>query len=78
VRNGINYTTNKCAFIYWNAYTREQNDPIMAGILQRHDLFYPLQRQLPEIPMDVDQVTTADFTTTYADFLTNVASVIPG
>lgn len=78
VRNGINYTTNKCAFLYWNAYSREQNDAIMAEALQRHDLFYPLQRRLPEIQFDVDQVTTGDFTTTYADFLTHVASVIPG
>lgn len=78
VRNGINYTTNRCAFLYWNAYDRAENDVIMADVLQRHDLFYPLQRNLPEIPFDVDQVTTADYTTTYADFLTNVGSVIPG
>lgn len=76
VRAGINWSQNRCAFLYWNAHSPNINDPILAGIMQRHDLVYPLRRNLPEIPFDVDRVTTADFTTTYADFLTNMAPVL--
>lgn len=76
VRAGINWSQNRCAFIYWNAHGQNTNDPIMAAALQRHDLAYPLRRDLPEIPFDVDEVTTGDYTTTYADFLTNMESVL--
>jgi hypothetical protein len=76
VRNGINWSQNRCAFLYWNAYDPHINDPILASIVQRHDLAYPLRRDLPEIPLDTDVVTTVDYTTTYSDFLTNMASVI--
>jgi hypothetical protein len=76
VRNGINWSLNKCAFLYWNANDPARNDPVLAGIMGRHDLAYPMRRNLPEIPLDVDTVTTVDYTTTYGQFLQNMASVI--
>lgn len=79
VRTGINWSQNKCAFLYWNAHNPNLNDPIVADIMQRHDLAYPLQRNLPEIPLDTDQIVTGDYVTTYGQFLANMASVIgPG
>lgn len=72
VRTGINWRVNRCAFLYWNANNPQLNDPILAAAVQRHDYAYPMLRNLPEIPLDVDTVTTADFTTRYSDFLTNV------
>lgn len=78
VRCGINWTQNRCAFIYWNANAPSVNDPIVAEIMQRHDLAVPIQRNLPEIPLDVDVVQTGDYVTTYEDFLDNMDEVING
>jgi hypothetical protein len=78
VRMGINWSLNRCAFLYWNANSPTENDPILADIMMRNDVAYPLRRNLPEIPLDVDTITTVDYTTTYEDFLINLAEVIDG
>jgi hypothetical protein len=73
-RTGVNWTTNKCAFIYWReGWTNAAvEDPMFAAIAARHDQAFSPQRNLPAIPMDVDTISTAGFTTTYADFVANV------
>lgn len=76
IRTGINWSRNKCGFCYWNAVNPTENDPVVDAIMQRHDLDYALARNLPEIPFDVDVIQTRDYSTTYSDFLTNMAEVL--
>lgn len=76
VRMGINWSANRCAFLYWNANQPTLNDPLLAEIMARHDEAYPAARNLPEIPLDIDTVTTLDYTTTYEDFLANMGDYL--
>lgn len=77
VRSGISWTGGgRNAFLYWNANSASTEDPIAAQIWARHDLQVAPQRNLPEIPLDVDVITTGDWTTTYEDFLENMADVL--
>lgn len=73
-RTGVNWTATKSAFVYFNE--REdlgpQADPLAAQILARHDQPFPVQRNLPEVPLDSDTLETAGYVTTYAEFLDNV------
>ncbi|HMN39901.1 MAG TPA: hypothetical protein PKE29_03585 [Phycisphaerales bacterium] len=74
VRTGMNWTAGNCGYIYWrdvNVNTAIE-DPLMVDIFNRHDQPFPAQRNLPEIPMDVDSFTTAGYTTTYQEFLDHV------
>jgi hypothetical protein len=74
-RTGVNWTAGGNAFIYWvdpPVVNRQVEDPLLVQIFSRHDQPFPVQRNLPEIPLDSDSITTAGFTTTYADFLANV------
>lgn len=73
-RTGVNWTATKSAFVYFNEwdYLGPQSDPLAAQILARHDQPFPVQRSLPEIPLDSDTLDTAGYVTTYAEFLDNV------
>jgi hypothetical protein len=74
VRTGVNWTGGGCGYIYWRdvGINTAVEDPLMVDIFNRHDQPFAPQRNLPEIAMDVDSITTAGFTTTYADFLNHI------
>lgn len=78
VRSGITWTGGRNAFIYWNANSPTTQDPLAAQIVARHDLYVEPQRNLPEIPLDVDTITTGDWTTTYEQFLENMGDALDG
>lgn len=74
VRTGVNWTAGNCGYIYWRdvGVNTAVEDPLMVDIFNRHDQPFPVQRDLPEIPLDVDSITTAGYTTTYQDFLDHI------
>ncbi|GEM_PF-1147062 len=76
VRSGISWTGAQNAFIYWNANSPTTEDPIAAQIMLRHDLNIPAQRNLPEIQLDTDIIQTGNWTTTYEEFLDNMADYL--
>lgn len=74
-RTGVNATAGGCGYIYWRdppVSNGNVEDPLVVQIFNRHDQPFAVQRNLPEIPQDVDTFTTAGFTTRYTDFLNNV------
>lgn len=74
-------TNNGNGWIFWN----EHDDSVaMAGqgqivyeTLARHDQPFPVQRDLPQLELDCDQIETAGYVTTYEDFLTNMGLPAP-
>jgi hypothetical protein len=72
-RTGVN-TAGGGGYIYWRDVwvNAAVEDPLMVQIFNRHDQPFPVQRNLPEVQMDCDSITTGTYTTTYADFLANM------
>jgi hypothetical protein len=60
-------------FVYFHPAATAADDIAIAEILDHHNADVspttPLTNRLPEIPLDVDEVVTGSFRTTYADFL---------
>lgn len=73
VRTGIN-AANGCGYIYFNeaGAGRDADDRIVADTFDANDQPFPMQRGLPEVPLDSDSIQTAGYTTRYEDFLANV------
>lgn len=72
-RTGVT-SGNGNGWIFWNEHDSSYpgQPQIVYDTLMRHADNYPAQRALPEIPMDVDQIETAGFVTTYEEFLTRM------
>jgi hypothetical protein len=77
-RMGINYTGGGCSYIYWRDVDIDavHQDPILADIFSRYDQPWAPIRNLPELQMDCDTITTGDLTTTYSEFLDNVPPLV--
>lgn len=78
-RMGMNSTGGGCSYIYWRdvGIDAPTQDPLMVEIFNRHDQPWAPIRDLPEMQMDCDSITTGDYTTTYAQFLDNVPPIGP-
>lgn len=78
-RTGVNYTAGGCGYVYWREpyVNAAQEDPLMVEIFNRHDQPWQPQRNLPELQMDCDSITTGDYTTTYEQFLANMPPLGP-
>jgi hypothetical protein len=83
LRTGLN-ASNGNNIIWYNPLSvpdRPGQETLMVNILNRHDEAFPVQRGLPEIPLDSDRVETAGYVTTYEDYLANtdpaLASAVP-
>lgn len=62
--------TGASRFMMFHAHASAADDVAMAEILQHHDGAAPgVNPSLPAIPLDVDEVVTGDWRTTYSDFL---------
>lgn len=62
--------TGASRFMMFHAHASAADDLAMAETLQRHEEAAPATNPtLPEVPLDVDEVVTGDWRTTYSDFL---------
>ena len=68
-RSGVNWTGGNQYFTFFKSFDSKIEDDLAVEILSRHDEPWPVLPDLPEVPLDSDQVETAGFVTTYAEYM---------
>lgn len=62
--------TGARTFMFFHAHVTRADEYAVAAAMKRHEHAAPAALPtLPEIPLDVDEIVTGDFRTTYSDFL---------